>query len=301
MKSKKKVNGIRDGRGKIHFQHVRQDENGNLFDKKGNLIKRGSEKEATTNGAGKGSTPVKSRCLTPDDRLGLALRYYFANFTGPHPGGMPAQPSKYACTVEESGIVVLRNSYYVLAKLRVNDDGRVEELDFDAYEEKESAPFEGNSFDDVQNKAGLTKAAEYLGFAEANSSIGYLDSDTVPSVVFWACAAQNLAMLANENFHPSRRGVWAVEGMPDIHVLYNNNPYRDKSKREQQTARIREAMKKMSVEELAYGRYPSIDAPDGAGYSYAMIVRADEQKVQILADAIHKIVAEDEPFLRART
>ncbi|HEY7158644.1 MAG TPA: hypothetical protein VH575_32165 [Gemmataceae bacterium] len=69
--------------------------------------------------------------LSSNERLSLAMDHYFANWTGPYPGGHPAQPSITRSSVEEDGIVTLRNSFRMLAKMRVSDNGQVEELDFD--------------------------------------------------------------------------------------------------------------------------------------------------------------------------
>jgi hypothetical protein len=75
--------------------------------------------------------------LSPEVRLDLAWNFYFDNWTGPHREGLPDQPSRMCCSVDEDGTVTLRNSFRVLAKLRVDDDGKVEKLDFDPSEENE--------------------------------------------------------------------------------------------------------------------------------------------------------------------
>ena len=72
--------------------------------------------------------------LTNEQRLNIAWRHYVTSGSGPHPGGMPAQPSKMHSFVAEDGIVFLRNSFETLAKLHVDDNGNLEELPFDPYE-----------------------------------------------------------------------------------------------------------------------------------------------------------------------
>jgi hypothetical protein len=70
-------------------------------------------------------------------RINLAMDHYLKTQPAPHPGFMPAQPSKMRSTVDEDGIVVLRNRCEVLAKLRIHDDWRIEELAFDPREERQ--------------------------------------------------------------------------------------------------------------------------------------------------------------------
>jgi hypothetical protein len=70
-------------------------------------------------------------------RINLAMDHYLKTKSGPNPGFMPAQPSKMRSTVDETGIVTLRNQHEVLAKLRIHEDWRIEELAFDPREKRQ--------------------------------------------------------------------------------------------------------------------------------------------------------------------
>src|SRR5262245_27441964 len=95
--------------------------------------------------------------------------------------------------------------------------------------------------------------------------------------------AEVFARDAGENCFGSRRGVWELTDVPGVVVLYNNNPYAaGKWLREDETQRIRERLVALGCEVLAYAEYPPPGEED-AGYTYAMIVRGDDDLVAVVA------------------
>jgi len=116
----------------------------------------------------------------------------------------------------------------------------------------------------------------------------------------WAsiCAAD-----ASENHFESRRGIypmtlWDSVSFGGVLCIYNNNPYSAGSHfREEETARIRAWLHEQKIEELGYATYP----PDGeeAGYTYAMLIRADQDKQDAIKRELEKITCETFRRIRA--
>jgi hypothetical protein len=111
--------------------------------------------------------------------------------------------------------------------------------------------------------------------------------------------ADALALLAAADAHGNHfeksRGVWAAEDIPSTVVLFNNTPYAaDPAARERETARIRARLRAEGIKELAYATYPP--EGEGAGHTYAMVLRADEGQrerlVQLVMEETAKTMAE---------
>jgi transcriptional regulator with XRE-family HTH domain len=108
-----------------------------------------------------------------------------------------------------------------------------------------------------------------------------------PTKVNYESIALAFARDANENNFSSRRGVLPIEG--GLVCIYNNNPYNDPQVRERETAQFRRWLRSQGIKELAYATYPPTG--EDAGYTYAMILRAEEEAVGPVAKAMNDIVA----------
>jgi plasmid maintenance system antidote protein VapI len=106
----------------------------------------------------------------------------------------------------------------------------------------------------------------------------------------WGFVAQAFAKDAHENHFSSRRGIWHLE---DLNVLcvYNNNPYaKHPELRGEETAAFRDWLRANGIKELAYATYPVTG--ENAGYTYAMIIDAgDERRVEV-AGELRRVVGE---------
>lgn len=107
----------------------------------------------------------------------------------------------------------------------------------------------------------------------------------------WKTLARSLAADAFNNCFSTRRGVWFVEDM-GVLCLFNNNPYaKHPTLRDRETEAFRGQMKNAGIKVLAYATYPAPDARD-AGYTYAMLLDAGEDKKSFVIDAMNEIVAQ---------
>jgi hypothetical protein len=96
---------------------------------------------------------------------------------------------------------------------------------------------------------------------------------------------------AHENYFSSRRGIWLFEDN-GIVCVYNNNPYADDAKRrDRETAAFRARMKAARIREVAYATYPPAGKED-AGYTYALLLKADDSKLSFIAEALRDTVVE---------
>ena len=110
-------------------------------------------------------------------------------------------------------------------------------------------------------------------------------------VVAWNALASSLAADAFNDWFSTRRGVWFVEDM-GVLCVFNNNPYaKHPNLRDCETEAFRGQMKNAGIEVLAYTTYPSVGARD-AGYTYAMLLDAGEEKKGFVIDAMNEIVAQ---------
>jgi hypothetical protein len=99
----------------------------------------------------------------------------------------------------------------------------------------------------------------------------------------WNRLAKMCASDAHEHHFPSRRGIWHVEDL-DVLVIYNNNPYSEGPHlRDEEVAKIRLWLQAAGIEELAYATYPE------DGYTFAMVIRAGEDQLGRVADAVTEI------------
>lgn len=94
----------------------------------------------------------------------------------------------------------------------------------------------------------------------------------------WMAFARACAGDAFCSHFSSRRGVWHIADW-DALVLFNNHPH---TSRDEETAELRRRLAAEGIEELAYATYPEM-GPD-AGYTYAMILRAGEDRLPWLAE-----------------
>ncbi len=104
---------------------------------------------------------------------------------------------------------------------------------------------------------------------------------------FWKHIAEEQAREANQDRHESRWGTVILEltgrrgerrGKRLIAVLclFNNHPYSgDPGARDVETNRLREWLRTVGIEELAYAVYP--EGGDYPGYSYAMLLRPSDR------------------------
>lgn len=120
---------------------------------------------------------------------------------------------------------------------------------------------------------------------------------TTPS---WHEQARHWAKDAYQAHFPSRRGIFFVEAQ-NVLVLYNNNPWaRHRELRELETAEFRRSLAAAGIKELAYATYP-LEGGKDAGYTYAMILDASEDKIEWVANAMERIVAASMAWLRKVT
>jgi transcriptional regulator with XRE-family HTH domain len=107
---------------------------------------------------------------------------------------------------------------------------------------------------------------------------------------FWAKEAQRMAKDAHENHFPSRRGVWHIADADKL-CFYNNNPYAAApTLRDEEVAEFRKRLKAARIKELAYATYP-LPGEESAGYTFAMIVDAGDNRQQELVDWWHEIIS----------
>ena len=87
----------------------------------------------------------------------------------------------------------------------------------------------------------------------------------------------------------------------EVLVLYNNNPYaRGPEFRERETADFRRRLAAEGITELAYATFP-LEGDEAAGYTYAMLLDASEDKVGWVIDEMQPIVAATMETLRRAT
>jgi transcriptional regulator with XRE-family HTH domain len=107
----------------------------------------------------------------------------------------------------------------------------------------------------------------------------------------WYCLAREFAIDAYENHLSSRRGIWFLEKLAVL-CLYNNNAYaNDPTLRDKETDEFRRRMKGEGIKELAYATYPP-EGQEGAGYTYAMLIDAGEEKTDWVIETMMAIIAE---------
>jgi len=95
------------------------------------------------------------------------------------------------------------------------------------------------------------------------------------SMTGWKDFAGACAKTAHEDFFATRWGTWIVDEMPGVLVVFSNHFYRSFPKR--QTEEIDELRRRFAaagIEVLGLATYPTSGPADG--YSYAMVLRADE-------------------------
>jgi hypothetical protein len=93
---------------------------------------------------------IDSQNLTLEQRrkrLQAALHHYYKTADA-----LPGHPKMSECTVEADGTVTLINTARILAKLRVDDSGRVEELDFDPFDGLVPTDFDIDIIADEQDR-----------------------------------------------------------------------------------------------------------------------------------------------------
>jgi len=105
----------------------------------------------------------------------------------------------------------------------------------------------------------------------------------------WHELAFAFAKDAHEDHFPSRRGVWHIEDL-GVLCLYNNNPYANyPALRDEETAAFRKRMRAAGIKVLAYATYPP-EGEESAGYTYAMLLDAGQDKQSFVADTMADIV-----------
>ncbi|HEY1068800.1 MAG TPA: hypothetical protein VGE52_21950 [Pirellulales bacterium] len=100
-------------------------------------------------------------------------------------------------------------------------------------------------------------------------------------------AAKRLAKQAHNKEFATRVGVWQI----DEHRLcvFNNNPWADDAgRRDRETAAFRDWLNSAGITELGYATYPPAGDPD-AGYTYAMLLAAGEDRKGDVMDALDRI------------
>ena len=103
----------------------------------------------------------------------------------------------------------------------------------------------------------------------------------------WEGTAYLLAWDACENNFSSWRGVWYSEEVGKI-CIYNNHPYREPGRREEETNTFRRWLKANNIKELAYATYP--ETGEDAGYTYAMILDAGIDQIDDVTDELRRIL-----------
>ena len=107
----------------------------------------------------------------------------------------------------------------------------------------------------------------------------------------WQRMAEFYARDAFEAHWRSRRGLWEL-GDVGLLCLYNNNPYaHDPTLRDKETAEFRRKLKVEGIKEVAYATYPP-EGQEYAGYTYAMIIGAGEEKADWVCDTMEDILRE---------
>ncbi len=111
--------------------------------------------------------------------------------------------------------------------------------------------------------------------------------------------AKAAAKVAYEDNFQSRLGVYEYSdlGTPSERVfcIYNNNPFELNDgiceRRAAETLKLRNALKKAGIKELAYETYP-FEGEESAGYTYAMLVSAKEKGADFIANTMNEIIQE---------
>jgi transcriptional regulator with XRE-family HTH domain len=108
------------------------------------------------------------------------------------------------------------------------------------------------------------------------------------SKALWHDLARFWAEEAGENHFPSRRGVWFLDKL-GVLCVYNNHPYAAyPTLRDQETEEFRAWLKQKRIKELGYATYP--ESGQDAGYTYAMLLDAGEDRQQEVVDALQEII-----------
>lgn len=108
----------------------------------------------------------------------------------------------------------------------------------------------------------------------------------------WNKLAYRCAAEAFEKNWPSRRGIYLLKVTRDKAVLcfYNNNPWANyPTLRDEETAEFRKRMRAEGLKELAYATYPP-EREECAGYSYAMLIDAGEERMDWVQETMTEIV-----------
>jgi transcriptional regulator with XRE-family HTH domain len=106
----------------------------------------------------------------------------------------------------------------------------------------------------------------------------------------WAALAENAARDAGEIYFPTRRGIWYFQDVDKL-CVFNNNPYANHpDQRDRETAAFRDWLGANGIKELAYATYPQTGVD--AGYTYAMILDAGNERKAEVAAEMGRIVAE---------
>jgi hypothetical protein len=103
----------------------------------------------------------------------------------------------------------------------------------------------------------------------------------------WDLLALAEAANAFENNFQSRSGTHLYEYDPTLVCYYNNNPANDdRFLRPGFVDTLRKRLTSFGAEELGYAKYP--EGGDDAGYTIAMIVRGEPDKVSHFIDVLWK-------------
>jgi len=110
---------------------------------------------------------------------------------------------------------------------------------------------------------------------------------TMTSATVWQEVADELAERAGDELFHSHRGVYFVEDR-DVLCLYNNHPYKNPDLRPREVRKLRQGLKRLGIPVLAYGESPKTG--EDAGYTYAMILDAGDDRVDEVSDMYHIVV-----------
>jgi transcriptional regulator with XRE-family HTH domain len=105
----------------------------------------------------------------------------------------------------------------------------------------------------------------------------------------WGRLAQNAAKDAYENHHPSRRGLYVVEGVGIVY--YDNNPFklpREKDRREDLISQFRDFLQRSKIKERACAYYPP--AGESKDYTFAMVIEAEALMLKAIRICFLQIV-----------
>ena len=115
---------------------------------------------------------------------------------------------------------------------------------------------------------------------------------------YWKFLAAHEAKHAHENLFSSRRGVYLFSDVETSSgqslCIYNNNPYQDfkdgvSEQREEETTKLRIALKKAGLKELAYETYPA-KGDESAGYTFAMFIDATDDDTPTIHELYNEIL-----------